>query len=114
MTEEQSPIIPLSECEDRRVYRIHSRNLKFGAFDVRKGGFVGIREKFGERYLFVEFHHDTGPPFGTVRPKEALEVVIPESVSMDEYELVVEDGQKRYRSNPELFGILKKVEAEEG
>jgi hypothetical protein len=45
-----------------------SRNLPYGAFREATHGFIGIREKFGELYLFEEFHHDTGAPFGTVHP----------------------------------------------
>lgn len=65
--------IPLQECRHGWTYRIHSRNLSFGVFNQETQGFVGIREKFGNRFLFTEFHWDTGEPFGTVTPLEALE-----------------------------------------
>ncbi len=64
--------IPLAECTVSMAYRLASRNLAVGMFDGA-GGFIGIREKFGRRYLFTEYHWDTGEPFGTVRPMEALE-----------------------------------------
>src|SRR5713226_2195652 len=38
----------------RTVYRIRSRNLRLGVYDGQ-GGFIGIREKGGYRYLFREF-----------------------------------------------------------
>lgn len=59
--------IPMEDCIHGRVYRIHSRNLTVGCWNEDKNGFIGIRTKFGERYLFTEYHVDTGPPYGTVR-----------------------------------------------
>jgi hypothetical protein len=61
--------IPLIKCKKGYVYRIHSRNLSFGVFDG-KAGFIGIRTKFNDRYLFTEYHWDQGPPHGTVKPME--------------------------------------------
>jgi hypothetical protein len=59
--------LPLSACVRGHAYRLHSRNLAAGVFDG-KTGFMGIREKFGSRYLFTEYHTDTGAPYGTARP----------------------------------------------
>jgi hypothetical protein len=64
-------MIALTDCQQRTVYRIRSRNLLVGVFDGSTG-FIGIREKFNSRYLFTEYHWDTGAPFGTVRPLEIL------------------------------------------
>lgn len=75
--------IKLSECKNRRVYRIHSRNLSFGVFDGERG-FIGIREKFNSLYLFKEYHWDTGPPFGTVRPLEDTQIDLPEEIECSE------------------------------
>ena len=76
--------IKLPECKKRRVYKIHSRNLSFGVFDG-ESGFIGIREKFGNRSLFREFHWDNGPPFGTVRPLEDTGIDIPEEIDLSEF-----------------------------
>lgn len=65
--------IPIDSCKHGHTYRINSRNLSFGVYDKDKKGFVGIRYKFGERYLFTEYHWDTGAPFGTVCPQKELE-----------------------------------------
>lgn len=65
-------MIPLDRCKDGVVYEIRSRNLVVGVFVKDTGGFIGIREKFGSLYLFMEYHHDTGAPFGTVRPLKKL------------------------------------------
>ena len=68
-----SNYISLDECQKGGLYKINSRNLSFGVFDGN-GGFVGIREKFSNLYLFTEYHWDTGAPYGTVHPKELLEI----------------------------------------
>lgn len=65
--------IPLNQCEHGWIYLIASRNLDIGVFEQAHGGFVGIREKFGSEYPFMEFHQDRGPPFGTVRALKKLE-----------------------------------------
>lgn len=67
-------------CVDRRLYRIRSRNLRFGVFNQETGGFLGIRVKFGSRYVFEEYHHDNGPPYGTVYPVEDLGVDLPADI----------------------------------
>jgi hypothetical protein len=76
-------MIPLQDCEDRFAYKIYSRNLIFGVFNVKNSGFIGIREKFGEEYLFTEYHYDTGSPFGTVTPKEKL-IKAPDDIELRE------------------------------
>jgi hypothetical protein len=74
--------IPLDECKDRELYRIHSRNLAFGVFNITTKGFVGIREKFGDYYLCTEYHYETGAPYGTAYPKEKLGLM-PEGMSIE-------------------------------
>jgi len=69
-------MIKMKDCVRRGVYRIRSRNLTIGVYDG-DGGFVGVREKFGSRYLFTEYHHDRGAPYGTVRPIMPLDVRLP-------------------------------------
>ena len=66
-----SDYIRLDACLPGHVYKIMSRNLGHGVYDGL-GGFIGIREKFGDRYLFTEYHWDKGPPYGTVHPETDL------------------------------------------
>jgi len=75
--------IPLESCEDRFLYKISSRNLSLGIFNVKNNGFIGVREKFGSHYLFTEFHWDTGAPFGTVHPFEKLDK-LPDDIELTE------------------------------
>jgi len=81
---EQKPTIPMSECVAWGVYKIHSRNLTVGVYNPKVGGFIGIREKFGNKFLFTEYHHDKGPPFGTVRPLEKVGD-LPEGITRSEH-----------------------------
>lgn len=77
-------MIPLDECVDRGVYEIRSRNLAVGVFRKATGGFIGIREKFGSRYLFEEYHWES-PAFATVRPVRLIEM-LPDGIEVREYE----------------------------
>ena len=96
LIEEKLPsYLPIEQCEHRGIYRIDSRNLSIGVFDAKKNGFIGIREKWGERYLFTEWHWDTGEPFGTVKPQEKIGV-LPDEIELAETESA-------------LFNFLKKM-----
>jgi hypothetical protein len=65
------PRISIGDCIHGHVYLLQSRNLVIGAWDSEKEGFAGIREKFGNRFIFVEYHWDC-PSFATARPLEDL------------------------------------------
>lgn len=55
------------------AYKIRSRNLSHGIWNEKTQGFVGIREKFGDLFLFTEYHHDTGGTVGTATPLAFIE-----------------------------------------
>lgn len=79
---DKTPYISLAECVVGHVYKIWSRNLRYGVYDGKEG-FIGIRTKFGARYLFTEYHWDQGPPFGTVKPIEDLGM-LPEGIPVQD------------------------------
>lgn len=60
------PTIPLASCIEGHLYRLCSRNLSMGVFIGR--GFIGIRQKFGARFLDTEYHDEIGAPHGTAHP----------------------------------------------
>lgn len=64
-----------------RVYKIRSRNLRVGVWNG-KDGFIGIRSKFGDRYLFTEYHYDASETYGTVCDAKDTGIDIPENVSV--------------------------------
>lgn len=73
--------IPLAECKHRHVYSLRSRNLAVGVFNALSRSFYGIREKFGDLFLFDEYHKEMGPPFGTATPLEEIST-LPESIPL--------------------------------
>jgi len=62
--------IPMEECKDGYVYKIAARNGGFGIYNEETKGFKLSRHKFGDNYIFEEYHWDTGAPYGTVKPLE--------------------------------------------
>lgn len=76
-------MIPIAELVPRGVYRLHSRNLLVGVWDGGTG-FIGIREKFHDEYLFKEFHWEQGSPYGTAKPLELL-TTLPEDIEIKEH-----------------------------
>ena len=107
MTTIRTNMIPLSECKHGYLYKIVCRKLSIGVFNEKTNGFVGIREKFGDEYLFTEYHWDTGAPFGTVQPSRLIEQCPVEDLS--ESHLV----ENTWQDNKPLFDYLKKKEIEQ-
>lgn len=71
--------IKLEDCKHGFVYFIHSRNLKLGVFNKKSNGFIGIRTKFNDRYLFTEYHWDFCSTYGTVKPIKLI-MQVPEDI----------------------------------
>jgi len=135
--------IKIPECINRGVYKIYSRNLAFGAFNG-ESGFLGIREKFGQRYIFTEYHRDSSETYGTVNPIEYLGLNVPDNIPLVEYlgsqdqitkravefDSPVSEGGKGWYylddgkadqnirpvavGNPELFNFMDQVEKNHG
>jgi hypothetical protein len=74
-------MIKLEQLQRGRVYRLQSRNLECGVWNG-KDGFIGIRTKFGQRFLDMEIHWGLGKTFGTAQALETLGT-IPESISLN-------------------------------
>ena len=106
--------IPLNECFEGVLYVIKARNANIGIFNVISNCFIIRRIKFGEVFLFQEFHWDTGEPYGTVKPLKILEAVPQEFEDMNDPKLLVylEEAEKRYAKEIKeardiFFGIKK-------
>lgn len=91
--------IALNDCKKGFVYLIHARNFFIGLFDGKEG-FIGIREKFGDKFLFKEYHWNNKDNDGTVKP-------IREIAEFGEYCHECGDDMK-------LFDFLEKIEKEQG
>jgi len=75
-------MLKMDALEEGGIYRITARNFFVGAWNGTNG-FIGIRQKFSDRYLFTEYHHDYSPHVGTARPWEKVGQV-PEGVELIE------------------------------
>jgi hypothetical protein len=98
-----------------RVYKLKARNFGYGVWVG--DGFIGVREKFGNVYLFKELHWDDGEPFGTVQPLEEVGEV-PKGVPLTETinEKFIEDkwgGHIQAENNKVLMEFLTKVERDQ-
>ena len=65
--------IKLEDCKDEYLYRIEARNGYYGIYKKDDKGFIIRRNKFGSIFTFLEYHWDTGPPYGTVHPTKEIE-----------------------------------------
>ncbi len=102
--------IPIKDCQHGHLYRIYSRNLNLGVYRKDDKGFVGIRLKMGRRYLFAEFHWDTGPPFGTANPLELIVKCPIEDLTEGYYD----EDAKQYHDNGSLFDWIDEQAAKLG
>lgn len=62
-----------AQMKDGCVYAIICRNAYVGVWREHSQGFIIPRNKFGTWYLFLEYHWDTGAPYGTAKPYAFIE-----------------------------------------
>jgi hypothetical protein len=74
-------MIKLDQLGRGKVYRLKSRNLAYGVWNGTNS-FIGIRTKFGSRFLDEEIHWDLDENHGTALALEELGA-IPESILLD-------------------------------
>lgn len=113
-------VIPLDKCEQGWLYKLNSRNLRFGVFVEAGNGFVGTRRKFDDVYPFTEYHHEIGAPHGTAWPVRKLErCPLADLSETHDYvategdatpESGLEIGQKFFQYNKELLKWLLEME----
>ena len=77
-------MIHKEDCVDRALYEIDSRNLSHGVYRASTEGFLGLRTKFDREYVFEEYHHDNGAPYGTVTPIQRLPFDLSEGILNEE------------------------------
>jgi hypothetical protein len=103
--------IPEADLVHRRLYRVRSRNLVIGVWDRNARGFIGLREKFGSRYPFMEFHHDADPHVGTAQAVRDLGIDLPMEIALAEYGPRVErEGRTHLTNNQPLLDLLEEHE----
>lgn len=79
----------IEHMQERTAYAIWARNAYVGIWLTEVQGFLISRYKMHPTpFLFVEYHWDSGEPFGTVKPLRPLEIcplpLPPKSACLDE------------------------------
>lgn len=100
--------IPANDLIERDVYELHSRNLLVGVYNGH-GGFIGIRTKFGDRYLFTEVLNDP-PGRGTAVALRRLGRIEDDVACQEGWQ----GAKGRWRANAALFKALEQFERQEG
>lgn len=77
--------IPVENLINGNIYELRSRNLAVGVWVESQMGFIGIREKFNELYLFMEYEYTTGGRLGTAVPVKNLGISVPYNIPLTEY-----------------------------
>jgi hypothetical protein len=76
--------LPVEVLKDRGVYRVVCRNFGLGVYNAKTHEFLGVRKKFGSRFVFGEYHWDTGMDgtgaYGTALPVRLLDVELPAGI----------------------------------
>lgn len=74
--------IPLENLKHRATYALRSRNLLVGVWDANAKGFIGVREKMGDVYLFTEYHYDLR---GTAHALKEVSLDLPVDIELREF-----------------------------
>jgi hypothetical protein len=69
----EKPFLRMNELISGGLYEIDARNASLGIWIYDQLGFLIRRQKMGDIFLFVEYHYESGSPFGTVRPYVFIE-----------------------------------------
>lgn len=61
-------MISIENCIHGCLYEVDARNFSFGVFNKDERGFIGIRHKFGTKFLDLELYWHANETYGTVIP----------------------------------------------
>ena len=76
-------IAPPEQLVNGRIYKLRCRNLDYGVWCADKEAFIGIREKFWNYYLDLEYHWNASFTFGTVFDAVDAGVDVPNEFPLD-------------------------------
>jgi len=68
MRNKETNYVKVEDCKHGYLYFILARNSKVGVYNEKTRGFIISRHKFGNNYLFEEYHWDYNETFGTTKP----------------------------------------------
>jgi hypothetical protein len=72
--------------EKGKLYKVDARNFTYAVYDG-DGGFIGIRQKFGDAYLFTELDYEIDEKYGTVTIEEDTGIKFDGEVTEDNDDL---------------------------
>lgn len=108
---ERSPSLLMPDQLIRgRVYRLHCRNLNLGVWDGKRS-FIGVRTKFGSRFLSEEDHWDVDEHYGTVSEAIDTGYDVPPEISLETREgllawlIQLEDGTPDFESGADALEV---------
>jgi len=64
--------IKMEDLKEGYLYRIIARNARYGIWKADEQSFIISRIKFGDNFLFPEYHYDC-PAFATAQPLKEIE-----------------------------------------
>lgn len=74
----------VEDCIKGRIYKLRCRNLSYGVWNG-KDGFIGIRQKWHDRFLATEYHYDVSRRHGTVADAADTGIDVPKSIQLTQY-----------------------------
>jgi len=96
------PFLAPETLVDRQVYLLRSRNLYVGVWNAKTEGFIGIREKFNDKYLFTEYEYTLQR--GTAHAVSVVDgLIVPDDIPMKEMLGLIctkHDGRFVVRTSP--------------
>lgn len=99
----------MNELIQGGLYELDARNANLGIWIYEQLGFIIRRQKFNNIFLFVEYHYDTGSPFGTVRP-----FIFIEKCPFSMETLQIQLGDIDYKYQDIMLEYLKRKEDQYG
>lgn len=93
----------MKNLKNRWAYKIKARNATIGIWLKENKSFLISRWKFGQNYLFEEYHWATGAPFGT-----AWDIAEIEKCPIKDAGIVIKN-RPVYKNERKLLDYLNKL-----
>jgi hypothetical protein len=104
--------IKIPDLKDGYLYRIIARNAGYGIWRAKTKGFTISRIKFGDNFVFEEYHYDC-EAFATAQPIEEIEK---SPFDTEEFvdDLIKIDGKEyiQFRNHRAVLDYLNKFEGD--
>jgi hypothetical protein len=99
--------IKIGDLKDGYLYKIIARNASYGIWIAENQSFAISRIKFGDNFIFEEYHYDC-EAFATAQPIEEVEKspFIQADVEQDP------DNKFNYKKEKDILEYLNKYEAD--